>query len=368
MTKVLHVFKIYYPEIFGGVQRVIHDLANGAADYGIRSTVFALSQTPHSDPVTVGKHQAITAKQQLYIASTGLSLSAFSSFGRCVKNADIIHYHYPWPFMDLLHISARVKKPTILTYHSDIVRQKGLMKYYRPLMRYFLNDMDRLIATSPNYLKTSPVLEQYRDKTEVIPIGIASDEIVVDINLSKAWRAKLGQGFFLFMGALRSYKGLHLLMKAAEQTKLPIVIAGTGELEPELRAIAPDNVTFTGHYTDEDRAALLSLASAFVFPSHQRSEAFGVSLLEAARMSVPMICCELGTGTSFVNIDGQTGRVIEPNNLGALCNAMIELASNKDRAAQFGHAARQRFLQKFTQDQMVQSYVAQYSALMKHQN
>jgi glycosyltransferase involved in cell wall biosynthesis len=364
MPKVLHVFKIYYPEIFGGVQRAIHDIADGTVDNGYVSKVFALSTQPHPEPFQVSCHQAVTVNQQFYVASTGLSLAAFVPFRRCAAEADIIHYHFPWPFMDVLHLASRIKKPSLVTYHSDIVKQNLLLQLYKPLMHRFLSDVDQIVATSPNYLETSPVLQRFREKTTVIPLGIPDKEFVAKPHIVQKWRSQVGEGFFLFLGALRYYKGLTTLLEAARQAGLPVVIAGTGDQEETLKALAPDNVIFTGHYSDDDRAALLYLARGFVFPSHERSEAFGISLLEAARASVPMICCEIGTGTTYVNQDGVTGLVVLPNDSASLTSAMQRLNAEPDIAAQFGRAARQRFENLFTMRQMAASYADQYNTLL----
>lgn len=366
MTNVLHVFKLYYPEIFGGVQRVIHDIAEGTVDHGYNGRVFALSEQPNPEPFKVGRHEAVTLKQQICVASTGLSLSAFLAFRQYAGEADILHYHFPWPFMDILHLTSGIKKPAIVTYHSDIVKQRGLLLFYKPLMHRFLDGMDKIVATSPNYLETSPVLNLYSSKTAVIPLGIDNKvEIPSPGNVEK-WRSKLGAGFFLFLGALRYYKGLPVLLEAARLSGLPVIIAGTGDQENELKASAPDNVTFTGHYSDEDRAALLSLARGFVFPSNQRSEAFGISLLEAARASVPMICSEIGTGTTYVNQHEETGLVVPPNDPVALAFAMQRLASEPDTCARFSRAARRRFESLFTARQMAASYADEYHALLNH--
>ena len=162
MKNILHVYKVYYPEMFGGIQKAIHDIANETCAFNFKSRVFSLSTIPNPKPFKVGCHEAITARQQLYVASTGFSYPAVGLFQRFAAEADIIHYHFPWPFMDVLHLISRTKKPTIVTYHSDIVKQSGLLQLYKPLMHRFLKNMDRIVATSPNYLQTSPVLQRYR--------------------------------------------------------------------------------------------------------------------------------------------------------------------------------------------------------------
>ena len=124
---------------------------------------------PARRPIHLGHHWVHQARQDLYLASTGLSLSAFSSFARLAASADLIHYHFPWPMMDLLHLATQAGKPSVVTYHSDVVRQEVLGALYRPLMWRFLSSVDRIVATSPNYLASSEVLQKFRHKTEVIP-------------------------------------------------------------------------------------------------------------------------------------------------------------------------------------------------------
>ena len=184
-----------------------------------------------------------------------------------------------------------------------------------------------------------------------------------------AWRRRLGERFFVFVGALRYYKGLLFLLDAAERTGYPVVIAGKGELAAELeqqvRRRRLSNVHLLGEVSEADKAMLLHLGYAFTFPSHLRSEAFGVALLEAAEFSRPMISCDLGTGTSYVNIDGETGLVVPPADSAALAAAMQRLWDDPDLAARMGGRARQRYEELFTADVMGAAYAALYRRLVE---
>lgn len=363
--KVLHFFKTYLPDSFTGVERVIWNVAEGTASLGVETKVLALSASPPAAPVPVSSHMAYHAKQDLYLASTGLSLSVFKAFADLARDADLVHYHFPWPMMDLVDAVIRPECPTLVTYHSDIVKQARLLAFYKPLMTHFLNRVRHIVATSPNYADGSQVLRHYAAKTSVIPIGIEEQAPAVPPDVLHHWERRVGRDFFLFIGAPRYYKGLEFLIDAAKRTGLRVVIAGATSEEIESLAMeGTENIFAVGRVSDVDKEALLCLSRAFAFPSHLRSEAFGVALAEAARAGRPMISCELGTGTSFVNLDGETGLVVAPADAAAFGNAMIQLAADPALAARMGAAAQQRFVEFFGARRMSQAYYELYKKLV----
>lgn len=368
--RVLQFYRTSYPDTMGGIEQVIHQIARGASKLGVKTDVLSLTAARHTAVTELEGYRVQRARLDLQIASTGLSVAAFRRFAQLAKQVDLIHYHFPWPFMDVVHFVTRIDKPTLVTYHSDIVRQKQLLKLYRPLKTRFLASMDRIVATSPNYFATSDVLRNYAGKVSVIPIGLdKSSYPLPDLELQQAWRARFGVKFFLFVGVIRYYKGLHILIEAARASDYPIVIVGAGPVEKELkeqaRQLGLRNVHFLGQMSDEDKVALLSLCTAVVFPSHLRSEAFGISLLEGAMFGKPMISSEIGTGTSYINIAGETGLVIPPNDPRALHEAMRHLWEHPEQAAQMGARAEERYWKYFTAAIMARSYVDLYSELVR---
>jgi len=362
--KVLHVFKTYLPDSFTGVERVIWEIAENTRPLGVTSEVLSLTAGDGPKEVAVGNHLSVRARQDVYVASTGLSLSLFGEFRRRSAAADIVHYHFPWPMMDLLQLLVPPRRPTIVTYHSDVVRQQRLLRLYTPLMNRFLSSVDRIVATSPNYLASSPVLQEYRDKTTVIPIGIGNPP-TVDAGRRDALRAKVGEGFFLFVGALRYYKGLPVLLEAARLTGLPVVVAGKGEGLSLLTEAQLPNVKYLGEVDDTDKWGLLDLCRAFLFPSHLRSEAFGVALLEAARAGRAMISCEIGTGTSYINITGETGITIKPNDPEDLASAMQQVMADNEATKAMGQRARARYERLFTATEMAARYAGLYRTALR---
>ncbi|MBB3570760.1 glycosyltransferase family 4 protein [Rhizobium sp. BK491] len=366
--RVLHFFKTYWPDTFGGVERTIHAIAKGTAKYGIESDVLSLSKTPLENSVEFDGHMAHKAKLDFEFASTGFSRETFGRFRELSQKADIVHYHFPWPLMDIVHLTVPPGKPTVVTYHSDIVKQKVLLKFYKPLMFRFLKNVDRIVATSPNYLLSSDVLERFKSKTTVIPLGLdEADYPKPDEAMLARWRGRLPDRFLLFVGVLRYYKGVHILLEAAKRNGLDIVIVGSGPLEAELKQAAGQNqhnIHFLGSLSDNDKIALLELCAGLVFPSHLRSEAFGLSLVEAAMFGKPMISCEIGTGTSYVNLDSLTGFVVPPNDVDALSNAMKSIWDDEQKTAALGAAARDRYLACFTAEKMCSQYYRLYRELI----
>lgn len=367
--KVLHFFKTYYPDTTGGIEQVIFQLCQGSRAFGVQGQVLTLSPNPSPERIQVADHSVVRVKENFNLASTGFSLSAFSTFKAMAAEADLVHFHFPWPMMDLVHFATRHGRPTVLSYHSDIIKQRTLLKLYAPLMNRMLGSMDRILVASPNYQRTSETLKPFADKTVVVPYGL--DETAypqVSAERQAHWQAQVPDKFFLFVGVLRYYKGLSTLLDALEGVDYPVLILGGGPQEQELKAQAERlqlrNVRFLGRLDDEDKACLLQLSHALVFPSHLRSEAFGISLLEASMYSKPMISCEIGTGTTFVNIDGETGLAVPPENPQALRGALRRLWDNPEEAARFGAQARARFEALFTAQRMCERTIEVYRQLV----
>jgi len=370
--RVLHFCKTYFPDSVGGIEQVIRQMCVGTGRLGVTNQVLALSRARDLAPIEFEGHTVHRVPLNFEVASNAVSLQAIGQLARMAREADVVHYHFPWPFLDMAHFLARIDKPTVVTYHSDIVRQKALLRLYRPLMNRFLGSVDAIVATSPNYLATSTVLDRYRDKTRVIAFGLDRAGYPEPDSARLAhWRARVGPKFFLFVGVLRYYKGLHILLDALVGTQYPVVIVGAGPIERELRAHAErlglKNVMFVGALDELDKVALLRLCYAVAFPSHLRSEAFGISLLEGAMFGKPMISSEIGTGTTYINVHGESGLVVPPSDPQALRAALRTLWDNPDMARAMGAKAEARYWQLFTSAQMADEYAALYRELAANQ-
>mgnify|MGYP001272358882 CR=1 FL=1 len=368
-VRVLHVYRTYLPDTQGGLEEVIRQICAGSKQFGVESRILTLSRSP--EPATIDRPEAKVHRTRttFELASCDVSIAAFSAFRELADWADIVNYHFPWPFADVLHLTARHRPRSVVTYHSDIVRQRYLGTLYRPLMKRFLGSVDRIICTSPNYFATSPVLSAYADKVEVIPIGLDEQTYPKAVPADVAeWQRRFGR-FFLFVGVLRYYKGLHILLDAVKDAPYRVVIAGSGPTEQSLKSQAArlglSNVHFAGRVSDEEKVALFEASLGVVFPSYLRSEAFGVTLLEGAMHSRPLISTEVGSGTSHVNIDQETGLVVAPGSAKHLREAMDQLWHRPDVARHMGNKARKRYEMLFTGNLMGLRYAELYRRVLE---
>ena len=367
--RVLHIYRTYFPETQGGGQESIRQFCLATQPLNVENTVFALAHNPEPAVMHLPEGKLVRARSWLEIASC--DFGAWAALQRCrevADQSDIIQIHYPWPFADmLLPFIRRRNQPVVVTYVSDIVRQNSLSYLYTPLRRYLLGTATRIVASSPNYIQSSEILRGYLDKLSCIPHCLA-DTSPPTQDLSAHWETLLGRNFFLFVGVLRYYKGLDFLIAAASQVKASIVIVGEGPEGKQLREKVArgeiTNVHFLGALPDDDKIALFSLCRAVVFPSHMRSEAFGITLLEGARAAKPLICCEIGTGTTWVNRHNETGLTIPPANSTALAQAMNLLASDDDLCARLGKCSRERWQKHFSPTVVGTAYRRLYDELL----
>lgn len=365
--KVLHFYRTYFPETHGGLEQVIRQICLNTKEFGIESRVLTLCDKPDSEILRREEANVIQVKRHAEIASCSLSLSIWKQYAEQIEWADVINLHYPWPFGDLIYLLSRTNKPTVVTYHSDIIRQRFLKVIYRPVEWSFLNSVDRIVATSPNYLQTSNRLQHYKNKVDIIPIGIdASSFPPADTSLVDRMVGKYGRDFFLFVGVLRYYKGLHILLDAMVDADFQVVIAGAGPIEAQLKEQAArlglKNVHFVGYVSEVEKSVLYDLCRAVVLPSFLRSEAFGVTLLEGAMHGRPLVSAEIGSGMSHINIDGETGLVVEPGSSKSLRSALEKLR-DEELVQRLGQGAKQRYERLFTGRIMGESYAQLYARL-----
>jgi rhamnosyl/mannosyltransferase len=241
-------------------------------------------------------------------------------------------------------------------------------------MRSMLRGMNAVVATSEAYARTSPVLREIvaPSRLKVIPLGLfeRSYDSAREASRAISLPERFGlspNGYFLSLGVLRYYKGLHVLIEAARKVDFPIVVAGDGPTRKALEAAANDlpagRMRFLGRVSDPEKMALIAGSRAFVLPSHLRSEAFGVVLLEAGLLGRPMISCEIGTGTTYANIHEETGLVVAPENPAMLADAMRRMIEDDSLVSACGLRARARYERLFSGTALGEAYSNLYRSV-----
>ena len=361
----LQCYKTALPLSMGGAEQVMHHLAHGILAHGFKSTVLTLAPQKNIEEFEYKGYRVVVVPSDLEYGSTPISLKGLGKFKMFSENVDIVHYHYPYPWMDIMHFYAGHTKPTLVTYHSDIVRQKYLSKIYNPIKKRFLKQMDAIIATSPQYMETSVDLQEFKHKTHCIPLGLNEAQYFpISKQYLEHWRPQLPERFLLFIGVFRYYKGLNYLFEALQGLDIPLVLIGDGPEKAHLQALEKKyqlkNIYYLGKLQDHDKNVVLELSSGVILPSHLRSEAFGLSLVEGAMFGKPLISCEMGTGTSYINQHLSTGWVIPPADVAELRQAIQEWYNKPKLAKIFGENARQHYAKLFKASQMVEQYVKFY--------
>ncbi|MEW6510900.1 MAG: glycosyltransferase [Bacteroidota bacterium] len=375
--KVIQTNKAYWP-LIGGVETIVTGLAEGLrAHQGVEVSVLACNHV-RSLRCTVKEIRGVSVTYApMWTTIASLPISPAYPFLLRRRTGDILHVHEPFPLADLsLTFWPRIRKNfrrLVVTWHSDIVRQKWALASYTPVIHRLLDAADCILVASENNIGISKFLPLYREKCRVIPFG-----------LNLAWRnhredrrakvegirATLGTPLILFVGRLVYYKGLRYLLEAL--SILPegqLVIIGSGPLLPELLKHAETlgiqkRVTFMPHLPDEELYAHYEACDIFVLPSTEVSEAFGLVQIEAMACGKPVVSTDLGTGVNFVNRTGETGLTVAPRDARALADAIKRLIHDVPLRSRLGQNAQKRVHREFSASRMIERTVDLYQTLL----
>jgi rhamnosyl/mannosyltransferase len=271
---------------------------------------------------------------------------------------DIIHIHWPNPTAVLAYLFSGHRGRLVFTYHSDIIRQKKMAVAFAPILSRALNKAAAIIVASPNYIDSSTVLRKFRDKCKVIPFGVPADYFD-QYNHSEVRniRRRYGPRLVLGVGRMVYYKGFEYLVRAMSNVNCHLVLIGEGPLRENLRALVSElklNERVTLLDQVDDLRPYYHAADIFVLSSIARSEAFGIVQLEAMACGTPVINTQLDSGVTFVSPHGISGLTVPPCDSVALSRSINELLDDTALQGKLGIGARNRVLQSFTVDKMVQ--------------
>lgn len=363
--RVLHVGK-YYPPYRGGMESHLQTLCAQLAK-AVELRVIVSNDGVRTVRETFGSVGVIRVGRRAQLASTPLCPGMIA----CIRStaADIIHLHLPNPMAVVSYMAANPSGKLVVTYHSDVVRQKVLGTLFSLVMRMLLNRCEAVIVASPGYLQSSPMLADFKQRCRVIPFGIeTSERPACDPGRVRAIRERFGPNLVLAVGRHVYYKGFQYLIRAMKTAPGTLLMAGDGPLRSRLESEANSaglahRVHFLGIVQDVE--PYYHAADVFVLPSIARSEAFGLVQLEAMRCATPVINTCIPTGVPFVSLDGETGFTVPPCDSVALAGAIRRLLGDPGLRLRFGLAARQRVHAEFSASVMAERTMALYQSMTR---
>ncbi|HHW76866.1 MAG TPA: glycosyltransferase [Xanthomonadaceae bacterium] len=383
--RVLHIGK-YYPPFAGGMEYFLADLLRALPARGIAAAALVHDERPNrrgqrpdpADPLPV--YRAPCHGQLLYAP---LSPAFPFWLNRAIRafRPDLLHLHLPntsafWA----LALPAARRLPWIVQWQADVVastidRRLALAyRLYRPLEQRLLAASRAIIATSPPYLEASAALRPWRERCYVIPLGLEPARIPDPDPLAQARAATLWDGAafrVLAIGRLSYYKGHDILIRAAaELTDSRVLIVGTGDRRKRLAALIQSlgldgRVELSGFQPETDLNALLASCDVLCLPSLERTEAFGLVLLEAMRFGKPVVVGDIpGSGAGWVVRQAGHGLLTPPGDPAALAAALRGLQRDPVRRETFGQSGAAALRDRFGIDRVAAAVADLYRQVL----
>lgn len=368
--KILQLGKSY--PLDGGVEKVMYEIVQGVSQRNIQCDM--LCAAGEKDEVVVLNDYAriFCSKSYGKFAATFISPKMVSELRRLSKGYDIVHVHHPDPMACLALFLSNYKGKVVLHWHSDILKQKTLLKLYQPLQDWLIRRADVIVGTTPVYVQQSPCLQHVQYKIGYIPIGV--EPIVPSMEQVQEIRAKYaGKKIVYSLGRLVEYKGYEYLVEAAEYLgdDFMVLIGSNGHLKEQLQKQIEDKglqnkVRLLGRIPQNEMAAYFGACDVFCLSSIWKTEAFAIVQIEAMSCGKPVVATKIpGSGVSWVNKNGESGINVEIKNGKALAEAIMKITSDADEYEQYCKGAKERYEEYFTRDRMTERCIALYDQLLK---
>lgn len=346
--KILHLGKLCPPNE-GGIEVFTYDMLEYLNSKGIKADLLCFGDKTRK--LNYKGFDYFECKMNINLNSAPLSYDFIKTFKKIEKEYDIIHLHSPNPLAEML--SLFTDKKVIIHWHSDIVKQKISYNFYKPIQQKVLKKAHKIICTSPQYLETSKQLKNFKEKVAIIPLALNLDRLKASNEKEKnSLKEKIGnKKIVLSIGRLIYYKGFEYLIKAGKYMKddVAIVIVGGGPLYEKLKDTVKtlnfeNKVYLLGRVDNININSVIKDSDLFCLPSVERSESFGLVLVEALYFGKPLITTNIeGSGMNYVNQDEVTGFVVPPKNPKALADAINKILYDNNLYERFSKNALERF-------------------------
>jgi rhamnosyl/mannosyltransferase len=388
LLSVVHLGK-FYPPASGGMETHLQTLARAQADLGAAVRVVCVNHADWAgNDVTSGRFRAIaTAEMQdgpVRVTRVG-RLASIARLDVCPqlpgrlraaqRPGVVLHLHTPNPAMVLALVAAGVRVPLVVTHHSDVIRQRALRHVLMPFERLVYRRAARVLATSPAYPAGSRLLAALGDKVETVPLGIDlapyRDPSPESVDFAQKLRAAHGKPLWLMVGRLIYYKGLDVALRALARVPGKLFVIGTGPLAADGRRVAREQgveqrVVWHGYAEPAEVVGAYHAATALWFPSTARSEAFGLTQVEAMASGCPVINTAIhGSGVPWVCRHEREGLTVPVGDDAALAAAANRLLSEPGLRDRLGAGGRARATAEFDHNVMARRTLAVYRAVTR---
>lgn len=348
---VLHIFKVYYPDLFGGTLTVIRDICASLKD-AFASAVLVCSQSAERREIVVNDVRVERVRSFGNIMSLPAAPTYPWRLWRRIAEHDLLALHAPFPLADLVFaFGFGARRPLVVHWHADIVTHAGLRWLVEPLMRRTLRRAKAIIVSDHALVDNTPLLREFEDKCRVVPFGI--DTTGYDWPKIEPHHVKDRGRLVLACGRLVPYKGFDVLVRAAAAHDFEVWIIGEGIERPRLEQLIQelglhDRVRLLGSVNDCERIKLMCLADVFVMPSVTNAETFGLVQLEAMAAGRPVVNTALDTAVPRVARHGMEAITVPPGDVAKLGEAIDILIRDPERRRRMGLAARTRALTRYS--------------------
>jgi rhamnosyl/mannosyltransferase len=362
-------FGRYADENFGGLERYVFELTNALRGKVVFANIVARRG---SDPDTSMGSETVYARPVAHLSGTPVcpSMPLHALRLHRAKPFHIVHLQFPADPMAHL-AAAALPGPVrrVITWHSDIVRQRMLLRFYEPFLSSLLRSADAVILPTPAHFTSSEQLPRWAkpERMHVVPFGLGYERFTSRPALADELRRRHGNRFLVFaLGRHVYYKGFEYLIEAiARVPDTVLILGGKGPLTDPLMALArtlgvADRVEFAGRIPDADLPAYYHACDVFCLSSISRAEAFGLVQLEAMACAKPIVGCELRNGTTWVNRHKFSGLVVPPADVDALATALVQLKDDSQLRARLGAQGRERALSEFSIEAMARATLEVY--------